>query len=122
MRNWIGDTFENKPGQDTQVSMKPAIASLLNEAFKIAVCDCLPDIDDARRIKISCDIYQITEKEWMSIDPGALSQNIMVRMFGIGGFTVRGVYAGNATPQQNFDACVANKDQSDVDNFIGEFR
>ena len=33
---------------------------------------------------------------------------------------MRGVYSGNATSQEMFDACVANKDQREIDEVISE--
>ncbi len=121
LKNWIGDRFFDGDTQAEHVSMKPVISKLLKEAFRIALAESIPDIDDERRCAIFMDYYKITDEEMCRMDLGALCQNIFVRMFGTGGFVVRGMYNGNASPQESFDACVAKPDitgMEDIEEFL----
>ena len=117
VKNWIGDEFFDGDNPRESVSMKPLLGKLIQEAFRIAVLDCIPDLDDNRRVAIFRDIYAVTEEEWQSIDPGALCQNIGCRLLGTGGWTVRGVYSGNASTREVFDATIANSDINETDQF-----
>jgi hypothetical protein len=102
--------------------MKPLLAAALDEAFRIAVVDSIPELTDERRIAIFRDIYRMTEAEWGSIAPVALRQNIACRLFGSGGWSVRGVYSGNANAREVFDSCIANTEANPVDDIVGHLR
>lgn len=120
--NWIGDRFFDGDTPCEPVSMKPLLAAALDEAFAIAVVDSILDLTDERRIAIFRDLYCMTGEEWGSIDPGALRQNITCRLFGTGGWLVRGVYSGNANKREVFGACIANSEVNPIDDVIGSLR
>lgn len=120
--NWIGDREFAGDKRGEQVSMKPLLAAALEEAFRIAVVDSIPELTDERRIAIFRDIHRMTEAEWGSICPTALRQNIACRLFGVGGWSVRGVYSGNASAREVFEACVANSEANPIDDVVGDLR
>lgn len=120
-KNWIGDEFFNGDRPSESVSMKPLLGKLIQEAFRMAVVDCISG-DDARRIAVFRDLYAITEEEWQSIDPGALCKNVKNRLLGTGGWIVRGVYSAHASAREIFDASVANSDVNDADQFGAELQ
>ena len=126
VKNWIGDVFRDGPDvgpPEDQVSMKPLLLKVIEEAFRIAVVDSLlPEATDERRVKIYRDIYAITEEEWGSIDPSALAKNLCNRLLGSGGWAVRGVYSGNASAKDVFDATMLNQDENQTDNFVSDLR
>ena len=74
------------------VSMKPLLAVAVHEALRLAIQDCMMPED----------------KTLADVDLDALAQNLCCRLFGTGGWSVRGVYSGNATPQEILHACVEN--------------
>ena len=103
--NWVGDRFFSGDELEQTVSMKPLMMLLLREAFWIAVCDSLPDATVERRREIcSGGTLVISDEEWAQVSPGVLSRNIGIRLMGSGGFTVRGVYSGNATDAEDVAA------------------
>lgn len=120
--NWIGDREFDGDKQGEQVSMKPLLAAALEEAFRVAVVDSIPELTDKRRIAIFRDLYCMTQEEWGGISPGALRQNIACRLFGPAGWTVRGVYSGNANNREVFEACIANTEGSKIDDVLSHLR
>ena len=48
------------------------------------------------------------------IDPEALAQNLAVRLLGSGGWWIGGLYAGNATPREVFEASIDRPDRDAV--------
>lgn len=102
------------------VSMKPMLGALVQEAVLLAIVDsvALPtdetgglealtaslDRNAARREALRADVFLLTDEEWASIDPKAQAQNVACRLLGPGGWTVRGVYGGNASPGELLEA------------------
>jgi hypothetical protein len=120
--NWIGDRFFSGSRPSEEVSMKPLLSAALDEAFHIAVVDSIPDLTDERRIAIFRNLHCMTDEEWGRIDPGALRRNIACRLWGSGGWTVRGVYSGNANKREVFEACIANTEANQIDDVVGALR
>ena len=122
--NWIGDRTFGFDRDCESVSMKPVMMDLLREAFAIAVVDSIdPDlITDARRIEIFRNPQCVTEEEWWGISPRVLASNIGIRLWGSGSHTVRGVYTGNATVKETYNACVSNTEGGGVDSFVADMR
>ncbi len=72
------------------ITMKPLLAVAVTEALRLAIQDSMMPED----------------KTLADIDLDALAQNLCCRLLGTGGWMVRGVYSGNATPQEILHACV----------------
>jgi hypothetical protein len=98
-------------------SMRALLMVAIKEAVKLALIDSIvlrePDpetgqsrgLSDEERRACNWDVYQLPEGDW-TFDPGALAQNVACRLLGKGDWTARGVYAGNATPQEILDATI----------------
>lgn len=106
---------------DNPLSLKPLLAVAIHEAVAWALVDSTdPELagDLVADITGKDDRYSRTRAAWRlnphlipaevlaSIDPGALAQNIVIRLLGPGGWETGGVYHGNTSPQQTFDALV----------------
>ena len=61
-------------------------------------------LTDLERAKMQMDEY--AGPQYVDFDPGALARNVACRLLGTGGWTVNGVYSGNATDQQILDATI----------------
>lgn len=94
----------------------------MREAFGIAVADSIPDLSDERAVAIYRDIHALTDEEWALVNPTALCQNIACRFMGYGGNTIRGVYSGNVSLRETFDACVRNDAENETDRLMGGMR
>lgn len=96
-----------------EVSMKPLIGLAIQEAVKLALIDCLDphQVTDEDRMRYRWDIHSVPDELWAGIDPTALAQNVACRLIGTGGWTVNGVYAGNATPKQILESCIERPDE-----------
>ena len=118
---------------DEDRSMKPLLGKLIEEAVHLALIDCciaigtergLPEppwtIDQHRevneRLKAAWhhDIYAIPSEVIAEMDPVAFAQCLSVRLLGSGGWMVEGVYAGNASARDLFDATFERPDRSHV--------
>lgn len=94
-------------------NMKPLLGALVQRAVVLAISDCIrpPDgIDDVeeyekRKAEVQRNVFSILAEDWAQIDPMALAQNVACRLLGAGGWTVNGVYSGNATINQIVNAC-----------------
>lgn len=106
---------------DNPLSLKPLLAVAIHEAVAWAIVDSTdPELagDLLADITGKDDTYSRTRARWVldphsipaealaSIDPVALAQNITIRLLGRGGWETGGIYHGNASPQQTFDALV----------------
>ena len=106
-------------------SMKPLLSVVLRQALHWALIDSAAvhdpdnaDCTDGTRISTpeereawGWDMYAIPLGH---IDPGALAQNLAVRLLGGGGWHIGGLYSGNATPQEVFDASIDRPDRDEV--------
>ncbi len=115
-------------GEDNRVTMKPLLGKMVQEAVKLALIDAtMPPKGskthgdewghwtDAEKAEFTHDIYAIPAQSLAEMDPGALAQNVAVRLLGPGGWFVAGVYSGNATTQEVVDATFARPNQSEID-------
>jgi hypothetical protein len=108
---------------DGEVSMKPMLGKLVQEAVKLALIDCCiadavdaavgkdnPDIErwvetsNRLRAEWSEDIYSMPDDLFARMDPMALAQNVACRLLGTGGWSVNGVYSANATARETLQA------------------
>jgi hypothetical protein len=113
---------------DRRTTMKPMLSVLIHEAVKLALIDSvLPDVDekhplglwtDEERERFCRDVYAIPSAAIARMDPVALAQNVTVRLLGSGGFSVNGVYAGNATPRAVFEASLERPDQDAIAEIV----
>lgn len=102
--------------------MKPLLGTAVDEAVKLALIDSVrvPEGDmersptDAERRAWAWDIYAMPSECLATMDPGALAQNVAVRLLGPGGWAVGGVYSPNASPHQIVDACIERPDEDPV--------
>lgn len=112
---------------DFEASMKPLLMVAVQEAVKLAFIDSVtvptpdgngnlcdgrerfPTADERRSWAWNLDAMPDEVRATASLD--VVARNTGLRLFGGGGFTVNGVYAGNATPQQILEACVERPDQ-----------
>lgn len=119
---------------DEDRSMKPLLGKLIQEAVHLALIDCcLADAQDRAlraggtwtlvehqevteriRAQWADDVYAIPSECMAGIDPGALAQNVAVRLLGPGGWTIGDTYAGNATARELFNATFERPDRSHV--------
>ncbi len=120
--NWIGDRFYGGDRQCESVSMKPMISKLFAEAYRIAVIDCIPDIDDKRKCELYADLYKLTTEEWASIDIMALKQNIICRFIGTGGWSVRGVHGANSSAREVYEHTMPFDERNEADDFMNQLR
>lgn len=116
---------------DEDRSMKPLLGKLIEEAVHLALIDvCLADgtekalgdrewnlyehnaVRDRLMSEWSHDVYAIPADVVGGIDPGALAQCISVRLLGPGGWSIGGVYAGNATASEIVAQTFARPDRS----------
>lgn len=102
------------------LSLKPLLAVAIHEAVAWALVDSTdPELAGCTESFVNGDDnFRKTRAGWVlnphtipaealaSIDPSALAQNICVRLLGPGGWDAGGIYHGNASPQQTFDALV----------------
>lgn len=105
---------------DNPLSLKPLLAVAIHEAVAWALVDSTdPELagctasfvngdDNFAKTRASwvLDPHSIPAEALASIDPTALAQNITTRLLGSGGWETGGIYHGNASPQQTFDALV----------------
>ena len=61
------------------------------------------------------DIHKMPSEAFAGIDPSALAQNVCCRLLGSGGWVVGGIYGGNATDREIFEATIERPDYSAVD-------
>lgn len=104
-------------------SMKPLLAVAVTEAVRLALVDsCLAcemerviaaDGIDAwlERADSICEQWArnpelIPDGDVAGMDRAALAQNVACRLLGTGGWQIGSLYAGNATPQEIFDASI----------------
>jgi hypothetical protein len=106
-------------------SMKPLLAVALKQALHWALIDSAAvhdpdnaDCTDGTRLPTpeereawGWDLYAIPLSH---IDPGALAQNLAVRLLGSGGWFLGGEYTGNMSPREVFEASVDRPDQDEV--------
>jgi hypothetical protein len=71
------------------------------------------ELTDEERAKMQMDEY--AGPQYVDFDPGALAQNVCCRLLGTGGWNVGGIYAGNATDRDVFDASIIRPDRSRID-------
>jgi hypothetical protein len=122
--------MSDKPIQldEGRLSMKPLLGALVKEAVKLALIDSvmpterepngqtrLPTDEEQRRWRE--DIHSIPAAYIANMDPLALAQNVACRLLGTGGWSVNGVYGGNASPRDLLDATFERPDQRYVDEF-----
>lgn len=114
-------------GWDPDASLKPLLGLAVSEAVKLALIDsvmvpCAPEDSDTtgrparvptdeERARWQANIYSMPDECMAQMDPGALAKNVANRLLGGGGWTVRGVYSGNASPREILDACVVRPDE-----------
>lgn len=70
---------------------------------------------DEQKLEMRHDIYKMPSEAMAEIDPGALAQNVCCRLLGRGGWVVGGVYGGNATDREVFEATIERPDYSAID-------
>lgn len=108
-----------KMWQKMNLSMKPLLGLAVQEAVKLAIIDSviIPDEDgdrypsDQEREQWKMDIYSMPRGCLETMDPGALAQNVSVRLLGGGGWFANGVYTGNASPREIMEACIQRPDE-----------
>lgn len=109
-------------------NMKPALATLVQEAVCLALIDsAVPHDEDGKerfwtdeeRQAMEHDIFAMPGEALAEMDPIALAQNVAVRLLGRGGWelpTIAGpIYTGNATAREVWEASLARPDRSIVD-------
>lgn len=130
------DICQRKARSIDNVTMKPMLADVLREALILAAIDSsfAPEIDEDGACWIGAyetfeewnDATEELKRQWRSnpykiplerIDIEALAQNLAVRMFGSGGWTVAGGYTGNMNPRQVFDATFDRPDRDQLAEF-----
>ena len=108
----------NSPDIDPdRLTMKPLLGELVQEAVKLAIIDSVSfgslsemgvdayfEHTKKRRAALYVNIFNVTDEEWASINPMALAMNVACRLLGSGGWDVRGVYGGNASPGDLLEA------------------
>jgi hypothetical protein len=120
-----------------KLSMKPALATLVEEAVRWAITDCarVPDpdkeggfrfpTDDERREWVN-NPYSIPSEVMQFISPDVLSRNVANRLLGVGGWFLptephrsedpedeeiyTSIYTGNATTEEIWNATFARGD------------
>ena len=103
-------------------SMKCLLAVAVNEAVHLALVDSVMPPDDRlptpdERESMLNDVHAIP-REWLAMmSPEALAQNVCCRLLGYGGWEVGGIYAGNATPRQVFEASIGRPDRDKLAEF-----
>jgi hypothetical protein len=70
------------------------------------------ELTDLERAKMQADEY--AGPQYVDFDPGALAQNVACRLLGTGGWNVGGIYAGNATDRDVFDASIIRPDRDRI--------
>lgn len=70
---------------------------------------------DEQKVEMRHDIYKMPSAAMAEIDPGALAQNVCCRLLGRGGWVVGGIYGGNATDREVFEATIERPDYSAID-------
>lgn len=121
--------------EPTDVTMKPLLGKLVQEAVKLALIDStMPPKGsktygneyghwtDAEKAEFTHNIYALPSQSLAEMDPGALAQNVGCRLLGYGGWSVSGVYGGNATTQELVDATFARPNQSEVAELAFDFQ
>ena len=116
---------------DIDVTMKPLLFKVVDQAVKLAIIDCcgfVPTDDGWRRSTQEereewlADIYKVPAEAWNAIDPGALMQNISCRLFGKGGWAVGDIYSGNAPAADVFLATFPQQDTSPTADIVATLR
>jgi hypothetical protein len=125
----------------SDLSMKPLLGAVVQEAVKLAVIDVVtlpakpgdpPDQltgpgtrrypTDEERAAWRSDIFTIPDAALADIDPLALAQCVACRLLGAGGWTAAGVYGGNASPRELLEATFGRPDQRHVDDFASDLK
>lgn len=70
---------------------------------------------DEQKAEMRRDIHAMPSEAMAEIDPAALAQNVACRLLGAGGWVVGGLYGGNATPREIFEASLERPDRSVID-------
>lgn len=105
-------------------SMRCLLSVAVQEAVTLALIDTARPRDangqdrfwtDDEKLAMRRNIYAMPDEALGNMDPGALARNVACRLLGTGGWIVGGVYAGNATPREVFEATIERPDRSFVD-------
>lgn len=70
------------------------------------------ELTDLERAKMQADEY--AGPQYVDLDPGALARNVACRLLGYGGWNVGGIYSGNATDRDIFDASIIRPDRDRI--------
>lgn len=121
---------------DSERTMKGLLAVAIKEAVKLALIDSVLAMgadkahdegeewgEATSRLRAEWDqnIYAIPSELIARMDPMALAQNICCRLLGTGGWTISGVYGGNASPAQMLQASIARPGHANVDDVAAAF-
>lgn len=86
----------------SSTNMKPLLSIAVHEAVRLALLDVLVNPDGS------------PNETPLPFDDIALAQNVAIRLLGSGGWTVNGVYTGNASPREILEASIDRPDRDPV--------
>ena len=126
-----GEPDENHTDEDCRewgrgsASMKPMLAVVLKQALHWALIDSAAvydpenaDCTDGTRLPTPEEReawgWSINAIPLAHIGPDALAQNLAVRLLGSGGWHIGGLYAGNASPREVFEASIDRPDRDEI--------
>ena len=118
-------TFVPKEDSENRFSMKGVLSEAIQEALLWAVADsCIDPMHadyEGRREELILNVDSMTDGERAGLSFGVLAQNLACRLLGSGGWTINGVYTGNASTQQVVDAAFHRADKNplgEITNFL----
>lgn len=112
--------------QDDRHSMRCMLAACVQQAVHLALIDSVSPPEgcgdefgcwtDEEKARMQADIFAIPEGALEGMDPMALAQNVACRLLGYGGWSVGGVYSGNGSARDVFDATFTRPDHRHIDD------